>query len=92
VCQLPPVDGRTERVGDVVAHPLDPGGWDRIEALKASIPKGALDGLVANASTLSRASVPAMVAEWNAAGRSDPREELGSKSGVPDVRPNAHRA
>ena len=35
----------------------------RIEALKASIPQGTLDGLVANASTLSPAAVLAMVAE-----------------------------
>jgi hypothetical protein len=33
----------------------------RIDALKASIPKGRLDGLVANASVLSPAAVLAMV-------------------------------
>jgi hypothetical protein len=35
----------------------------RIEALEASIPKRTLDGLLANASTLSPAAVLAMVAE-----------------------------
>jgi hypothetical protein len=53
----------SERAGAVVEHPMDPGVVDRIEALKASIPKGTLDGLVANASTLSPAAVLAMVAE-----------------------------
>ena len=53
----------SERAGVVVAHPMDPGLASRIEALKASIPKLTLDGLVANASTLSPAAVLAMVAE-----------------------------
>jgi hypothetical protein len=53
----------SERAGVVVEHPMDPGVADRIEALKASIPKATLDGLVANASTLSPAAVLAMVAE-----------------------------
>ena len=53
----------SERAGVVVEHPMDPGVVARIEALKASIPKGTLDGLVANASTLSPAAVLAMVAE-----------------------------
>ncbi|MFN0152641.1 MAG: protein kinase domain-containing protein [bacterium] len=51
----------SERAGVVIAHPMDPGLAGRIEALKASIPKGMLDGLVANASTLSPAAVLAMV-------------------------------
>jgi tetratricopeptide (TPR) repeat protein len=53
----------SERAGVVIAHPMDPGVVGRIEALKASIPKGALDGLVTNASALSPASVLAMVSE-----------------------------
>ncbi len=53
----------SERAGVVIAHPMDPGLVGRIEALKASIPKGTLDGLVANASALSPAAVLAMVAE-----------------------------
>ena len=53
----------SERAGIVIAHPMDPGLASRIEALKASIPKVTLDGLVANASTLSPAAVLAMVAE-----------------------------
>jgi non-specific serine/threonine protein kinase len=51
------------RAGVVVDHPMDPGVVGRIEALKASIPKWTLDGLVANASTLSPTAVLAMVAE-----------------------------
>ena len=51
----------SERAGVVVEHPMDPGVVARIDALKASIPKGTLDGLVANASTLSPAAVLAMV-------------------------------
>jgi tetratricopeptide (TPR) repeat protein len=53
----------SERAGVVVEHPMDPGVVDRIEALKASIPKGTLDGLVTNAATLTPAAVLAMVAE-----------------------------
>jgi non-specific serine/threonine protein kinase len=52
----------SERAGIVIAHPMDPGLASRIEALKASIPKGTLDGLVANAGTLSPAAVLAMIA------------------------------
>jgi len=52
----------SERAGVVIAHPMDPGLAGRIEALKASIPKGTLDGLVERASTLSPAAVLAMVA------------------------------
>jgi hypothetical protein len=48
------------RAGTVVAHPMAPGVADRIAALKASIPKGTLDGLVARASTLTAADVLAM--------------------------------
>jgi predicted ATPase len=51
----------SERAGIVVAHPMDPDVVSRIEALKASIPKGRLDGIVANASVLSPAAVLAMV-------------------------------
>ena len=51
----------SHRAGIVVDHPMDPGLVSRIEALKASIPKGTLDGLVANASALSPAAVLAMV-------------------------------
>ena len=51
----------SERTGVVIEHPMDPGVVDRIEALKASIPKGTLDGLVANASVLSPAAVLAMI-------------------------------
>jgi tetratricopeptide (TPR) repeat protein len=53
----------SERAGVVISHPMDPGLASRIEALKASIPKVTLDGLVANASTLSPAAVLAMVAQ-----------------------------
>ena len=51
----------SERAGVVIAHPMDPGVVDRIDALKASIPKGRLDGLVANANALSAAEVLAMI-------------------------------
>ena len=53
----------SERAGIVIAHPMDPGVVSRIDALKASIPKGRLDGLVANASVLSPAAVLAMVGQ-----------------------------
>jgi non-specific serine/threonine protein kinase len=53
----------SRRAGVVIAHPMDPGLVERIEALKASIPKGDLDGLVAKASTLTPEAVLAMVAE-----------------------------
>ena len=52
----------SERAGVVIAHPMDPGLASRIESLKASIPKGTLDGLVASASALSPAAVLAMIA------------------------------
>jgi tetratricopeptide (TPR) repeat protein len=51
------------RAGTVVAHPMDPGVADRIAALKASIPRGTLDGLVARAATLTTADVLAMAGE-----------------------------
>lgn len=51
----------SERAGVVIAHPMDPGIVNRIDALKASIPKGRLDGLVANASELSPQEVLAMI-------------------------------
>ena len=51
----------SERASIVIAHPMDPGVTSRIDLLKASIPKGRLDGLVANASVLSPASVLSMV-------------------------------
>jgi len=48
------------RAGTVVAHPMDPGVADRIAALKASIPRGTLEGLVTRAATLTAADVLAM--------------------------------
>jgi predicted ATPase len=51
------------RAGVVIDHPMDPGLAERIEALKSSIPKGTLDGLVAKASTLSPAAILGMVAD-----------------------------
>jgi hypothetical protein len=56
-------DALSARAGVVVEHPMDPGVVERIEALKASIPKTELDGLVADASALSPAAVLAMLAE-----------------------------
>jgi hypothetical protein len=50
-----------ERAGVVLAHPMDPGVVNRMDALKASIPKGRLDGLVASASVLSPAAALAMI-------------------------------
>jgi predicted ATPase/DNA-binding winged helix-turn-helix (wHTH) protein len=58
----------SERAGVVVEHPMDPGVADRIEALKASIPNSTLAGLVAAASTLSPASILAMLAEVSGGG------------------------
>lgn len=51
----------SKRAGVVVDHPMDPGLASRIEALKASIPKPTLDGLMASASTLSPDAVLAML-------------------------------
>jgi len=53
----------SSRAGVVIEHPMDPGLAERIEALKASIPKRTLDGIVAEASTLTPAAVLAMVGE-----------------------------
>ena len=53
----------SEGAGVVVDHPMDPGVVDRIEALKASIPKADLDGILANASTLSPAEVLTLIGE-----------------------------
>jgi len=54
-------DGLSSRAGIVLTHPMDPGVVGRIEALKASIPRGTLDGIVANGSTLTPAAVLTMV-------------------------------
>ena len=54
-------DALSKRAGIVVDHTMDPGVVGRIEALKASIPRGTLDGLVANASALTPAAVLSMV-------------------------------
>ena len=51
------------RAGTVVAHPMAPGLAEQIEALKASIPKGTLEGLVARAATLTAADVLEMAGE-----------------------------
>jgi len=55
------------RAGVVVEHPMDPGVVERIEALKASIPKGTLNGIVAEGSALTPAAVLAMVGEGEVA-------------------------
>jgi hypothetical protein len=51
----------SQRAGVVVDHPMDPGVADRIQALKASIPAQALDGLVEQGRTLSPSAVLALV-------------------------------
>lgn len=53
----------SRRAGVVIAHQMDPGLAERIATLKASIPKGDLDGLVEKASTMTPQAVLAMVAE-----------------------------
>jgi len=53
----------SERAGIVIDHPMDPTVVERIEALKASIPKGTLSGLVAKASAMTPAAVLSMVGE-----------------------------
>ncbi|MDP9176521.1 MAG: protein kinase [Gemmatimonadota bacterium] len=53
----------SERAGVVVEHPMAPGVSERIEALRASIPKQHLDELVASGSALSPAAVLAMVGD-----------------------------
>jgi tetratricopeptide (TPR) repeat protein len=57
----------SERAGIVIDHAMVPGVVERIEALKASIPKGTLSGLVAKASGMTPAEVLAMVGERDAA-------------------------
>ncbi len=54
-------DALSTRAGVVLSHPMDPGVVGRIEALKASIPRGTLDGIVANGSALTPAAVLTMV-------------------------------
>jgi len=49
------------RAGVVVDHPMDPGVAERIETLKASIPKTTLAGLEADARALTPAGVLAML-------------------------------
>ncbi len=53
---------QSDRAGVVIAHPMDPGVVQRIEALQASIPQSTLDGLLAEASALTPAAVLALVA------------------------------
>ncbi len=53
----------SKRAGIVIQHPMDPGVAERIAALKASIPKGALDGLEAKANALTPAAVLSMVGD-----------------------------
>jgi hypothetical protein len=50
------------KAGVVIEHPMAPGVAERIEALRASVPKGELDLLVASGSALTPAAVLAMVA------------------------------
>jgi predicted ATPase len=50
-------DAFTKRTGVVITHPMAPGFAERIDALKASIPRGELDGIVAAASALTPAAV-----------------------------------
>jgi tetratricopeptide (TPR) repeat protein len=51
----------SERAGVVCDHPMDPGVVDRIEALKVSIPKGTVDGILAHARELSPKDVLALI-------------------------------
>ena len=53
----------SERAGVVVDHPMDPGFANRIQELKASIPKTAAEKIDAKAGTLSPAVVLALLAE-----------------------------
>ena len=57
----------SERTGVVIEHPMDPGVLNRIDALKASIPAGRLEGLLSNASVLSSTEVLAMISPVAAA-------------------------
>ncbi len=50
------------RAGVVVEHPMAPGVAERIESLKASIPRAELEALVASGRALTPAAVLAMVA------------------------------
>jgi len=56
-------DALSKRAGVVVDHPMDPGVVDRIEKLKARIPKGRVNGLVEEAEALSVEEVLRMVGE-----------------------------
>ena len=59
-------DALSARAGVVVDHPMDPGVVGRMEALKASIPRETLDGLLMTAETLTPSAVLEMVAqEWD---------------------------
>jgi hypothetical protein len=49
------------RAGVVVEHPMAPGVAERIEALRASVPRKELDALVASGRALTPATVLAMV-------------------------------
>ena len=60
------------RAGTVVAHPMAPGLADRIEELKASIPRGTLEGMVARAATLTATEVLAMAGEPSESGGDQP--------------------
>ncbi len=51
------------RAGIVIDHPMDPGLLGRIEALKASIPRGTLDGIDAHAKMMTPEAVLLMVGE-----------------------------
>ncbi len=53
----------SERAGVVILHPMAPDLSSRIDALKASIPAGALDGLEASAAALTPAAVLAMIGD-----------------------------
>jgi len=52
-----------KRAGVVIAHPMTPGLAEKIEALKAAVPRADLESLVAQANTLTPAAVLAMVGE-----------------------------
>ena len=56
-------DALSQRAGVVVEHPLAPEVYERIEALKGSIPRSELDGIVADGSELTPAAVLAMIAD-----------------------------
>ncbi len=52
----------SERVGVLIEHPMAPGLSERIDALKASIPREALEGLVEQGRAMTPAAVLAMAA------------------------------